>query len=302
MTCMKPTCLFVGFGHIASRVFEGLNTEIESLVLKRTASSALPETIRQTVIGDVAAEETWLSVPDYIDVILYCVTPGGRSVEAYERVFIEGLHQCIKRFSGMAKAPHIVFVSSTSVFAQDNGSVLDELSAALPASPTGKVIRQAERVLEQSGLTYTVVRFSGIYGAERLRMINQVLAKEPVLSSTERLSNRIHEDDAVGFLVFLIQKRLLGQSLENLYIASDSQPVDLNDVYRFIASELGIEAAFIDAGDEPARRTGNKRLSNKRMLDTGYNLKYLDYRQGYAEMCARIEVSIRGSDSGSEAD
>jgi nucleoside-diphosphate-sugar epimerase len=287
MSYTKPTCLFVGFGQIASRVFEDLSSEIESLVLKRTAREVLPSAVREIFIGDVADQEAWCSLPDNIDVILYCVTPSGRSAEAYDRVFVRGLEQCVRRFVG-SSSPHIVFVSSSSVFSQDNGEIVDELSAAMPSSPTATVIRQAERILEQSNLAHTVVRFSGIYGAERLRMVRQVLAREPVLSGSERLSNRIHEDDAVGFLVFLIQKVLARQDVEALYIASDSAPVDLNEVYRFIARQLGIDATFIEAGAEPVRRTGNKRLSNKRMLNTGYGLQYPDYRQGYAEMCARI--------------
>lgn len=293
---MKPSCLFVGFGNIASRVFENLDAEVAALVLKRSASSLLPDNIRKTFIGDVADKETWLSVPDDVDLVLYCVSPGGRSVEAYEQVFLHGLQNCVSRFSGLPRAPHIVFVSSTSVFGQDDGETLDELSAVDPTSATAQVIRQAELVLEQSLVAHTVVRFSGIYGAERLRMVSQVLGKKPVLCDAERMSNRIHEDDAVGFLEFLIRKVLLRQSVDSLYIASDSQPSDLNDVYRFIASQLGVAAVAVDEGSEPARRTGNKRLSNKRMLATGYCLKYPNYRQGYAEMCARVMASANAVD------
>lgn len=288
---MKPSCLFVGFGQIASRVFDGLRDEINAYVLKRSARAPVPESLVQTYYGDVASDETWSSVPRDIEVVLFCVTPGGRLAEDYRQVFLLGVQACIRHFRAAEKAPHIVFVSSTSVFNQDDGEWLDESSPAEPTSPTSKVLRLAELDLQNSDMPHTIVRFSGIYGADRTRMILQVLQGQAVLSKAERLSNRIHEDDAVGFLAFLIRRILSGEDVDALYIATDSASCDLNEVYRFIGHQLGAELQMMDEDEPLTRRTGNKRLSNARMLETGYRLAYPGFTEGYKEMCALYSAS-----------
>lgn len=295
---MKPSCLFVGFGQIASRVYSALEHDVDGWMLKRTAGAELPVGIRGCFAGDVASEELWEKVPADVSVVLFCVTPNGRSAEAYRQVFYEGMQNCIRHFSCSARPPHILFVSSTSVYSQDQGEELSELSVAEPVSESAQILRETEMLLEHSGLSHTIVRFSGIYGAQRLWLVNQVLSGQPVLSQSERLSNRIHEDDAVGFLVFVMRKVLSGQQVENLFIASDSMPCDLNEVYRFIGRQLGVDLLEIEPGKEPARRTGNKRLSNKRMLDAGYSLLYPDYEDGYKEMCARTVTPGRSEEQG----
>ena len=291
---MKPSCLFVGFGQIASRVFDELRDEINAYALKRSARSPMPESLVQTFYGDVASDETWSSVPRDLDVVLFCVTPGGRLAEDYRQVFLLGLQACIRHFRATEKPLHIVFVSSTSVFNQDDGEWLDESSLAEPTSPTAKVLRLAELELQSSDIPHTIVRFSGIYGADRTRMIWQVLEGQPVISKAERLSNRIHEDDAVGFLAFLIRRVLAGEAVDALYIATDSSPCDLNEVYRFIAQQLDAELQMMDEEEPLTRRTGNKRLSNTRMLETGYRLAYPGFTEGYKEMCTLYFASKNG--------
>ena len=288
---MKPSCLFVGFGQIASRVFNDLSDEVEAYVLKRSLSNNLPEGICQTYLGDVATEITWRSIPSDFDIVLFCVTPGGRLAEDYRQVFHLGLQRCIRHFENAKKAPHVFFVSSTSVYSQDDGEWLDETSPAEPVSATAKVLRLAERELQNSNMPHTIVRFSGIYGADRTYMIRQVLEGQAVLSTAERLSNRIHEDDAVGFLAFLIRRVLSGDPVDALYIATDSSPCDLNEVYGFIARKLGLVPHFMKEGEETPRRTGNKRLSNQRLLESGYRLAYPGFKEGYDEMCTLVAPS-----------
>lgn len=291
---MKPSCLFVGFGQIASRVFDSLRDEIDAFTLKRSARAPMPESLVQTYYGDVASDQTWSSVPRDIDVLLFCVTPGGRLAEDYRQVFLLGVQACIRHFRAAEKVPHIVFVSSTSVFNQDDGEWLDESSPADPTSPTAKVLRLAEIELQDSDMPHTIVRFSGIYGADRTHMIRQVLEGQAVLSKAERLSNRIHEDDAVGFLAFLIRRILSREEVDTLYIATDSSSCDLNEVYRFIGQQLGAELKMMDEDEPLVRRTGNKRLSNARMLETGYRLAYPGFTEGYKEMCALYSVPKNG--------
>lgn len=286
---MKPSVLFVGFGQIASKVHQALADEVSADVVKKSNDTRVAECVSKLFVGDIAESDTWQKVDGQYDYIVYCVTPQGRGEDAYQAVFYEGLEHCVQLVKAQRRPAHILFVSSTSVFAQKAGETLTESSEAIGASATSKVLIASEKLLTDSGLPHSVVRFSGIYGGARTRLIKQVAAGNPVLSDQVRISNRIHEHDAVRFLEFLIRRLIAGESLDNLYLATDMQPSDLNDVYAFIAKELGItlNPSAIAAGE--GRRSGNKKISNKRLLSTGFELSYPNFRKGYAEMCARFD-------------
>lgn len=285
---MKPSVLFVGFGQIASKVHLALANDVKADVVKKNQDAEIGKRVSTLFIGDVAQSDTWQKMDGHYDYIVYCVTPRGRDEDAYRAVFYEGLVHCINYVNAQSCPAHILFVSSTSVFAQKAGETLTELSEAIGASATSKVLVASEKLLADSGLPHTVVRFSGIYGGTRTRLIEQVAAGNPVLSDEVRISNRIHEQDAVGFLECLIRKLMTGEQVDRLYLATDMQPSNLNEVYAFIADQLNLTLNPVKIEEGAGRRSGNKTISNKRMLSTGFELSYPDFRDGYAEMCARF--------------
>jgi len=282
---MKPSCLFVGFGQLASMVNAELAGSLVSGVLKKSPLKQNLDGIAEVALGDASNPQTWQQLEADYELVLFCVSPTGRSVEQYRKVYLEGLIQCVQHSNARNQAPHIVFVSSSSVYGQDDDSVIDERSEAVGASDTSKVLVEAENVLKNSGFAHTIVRFSGIYGGQRTRLLRQVEGKEVVLSSELRRSNRIHEVDAVNFLVFLIRRLIQGDPVESVYLVTDNQPVDLNEVYAFIAKKLGVKLNEELASTSAARRTGNKQLSNQRISELGFSLQYPTYREGYEQMC-----------------
>jgi len=299
---MSLSCLFVGFGQISSKVLSSLQSnagiDMHADVFKRSPFSDASPMVGRCFNGDVANSATWRDIPKSYDLLVYCLTPAGRNADDYHDVFVTGLSNCIAHFEGAHKPsykpPHILFISSTSVYAQDDASWVDEGADTLGHSPTSKVLVEAERLLEKSLIPATIVRFSGIYGGTRTRLIQQVQEGLKVLSVQQRLSNRIHEIDAVGFVAHLIARYAQGRALLDVYNATDSAPSDLNDVYRVIADALGLELNAALASGTVARRTGNKRISNQRMLETGYVLAYPTFREGYAQMCRDFAQIDRG--------
>jgi dTDP-4-dehydrorhamnose reductase len=92
-------------------------------------------------------------------------------------------------------------------------------------------------------------------------------------------SNRIHRDDAAAFIVHLIKMVLDGQSVQDFYVVTDSCPVSQYEVLHWIAAQMGM-----DVGTEIPEIIGGKRMSNQRMLSTGFSLKFSDYKAGYSAM------------------
>ncbi len=234
-----------------------------------TADITEPRSLQQV------AEQDW----DYVVVTL---VPAGFNDEGYRSIFVEGVNNLISSLHIQPKLRRLLFVSSSSVYHQKNGEWVDEQSPTEPTSFSGKRLLQGEQLLQQSSLPATVVRFSGIYGPGRRRLIDQVLAGQGCEKSPPLYTNRIHQQDCVGFLQHLIEMNERGIETEACYLATDSSPVTMWDVKQWLASQL--EVVLGDTSPESKMRRSSKRCSNQKMLATGYELRYPNFQQGYAEL------------------
>lgn len=209
------------------------------------------------------------------DQVFVILAPGARDAAAYQALYGAGVDQLRARLAG--RVGHWFFVSSTSVYGQDAGEWVDEDAPAAPTAATAKWLLTAERCLAESGAPATRVRFSGIYGPGRERLLRQVLAGAPVQYDPPSYTNRIHRDDCLGVLEWLHRRQLAGAGLAPLYLASDDEPARAGDVARWLAAELGVPAppAAVAGGGQ------NKRCRNDRLKQAGYRFAYPNWRAGY---------------------
>jgi nucleoside-diphosphate-sugar epimerase len=139
-----------------------------------------------------------------------------------------------------------------------------------------------------------VFRLSGIYGPGRERLIDQVRSGRATVSASARHTNRIHRDDAAAAIVHLMLRE---EEPAPLYLGVDSAPVRSNEVLVFLAEELGLPAPQPEEHSPAAsgtattarpesQRGGDKRLSNRLLLNTGFTFSYPTYREGYRAVLA----------------
>ncbi|WP_339830117.1 NAD-dependent epimerase/dehydratase family protein, partial [uncultured Arenimonas sp.] len=188
-----------------------------------------------------------------------------RDETAYRALYVDGL----ARLMAACEAPRIVFVSSTAVYGEHRGEWVDEQTPASPVAFNGRVLRQAERLLDGRAGAITL-RLSGLYGPGRTSLIRRALTGDP---GSRRWGNRIHVQDAAGALAHLL-------ALENpapLYLGSDDLPALDTDVLAWLretAGQLPVEA--------PAEGpTQGRRVRNAALRATGWQPAYPDYRSGY---------------------
>jgi nucleoside-diphosphate-sugar epimerase len=214
------------------------------------------------------------------DDVVVTLTPAEHSDAAYETAYVGGLRNVL---AALDPAPgFVVFVSSTSVYHQDDHGWVDETSPTEPATFSGQRTLEAEAVLRACGLPHVIVRFSGIYGPGRTYLIDQVKAGRACGPEDRLYTNRIHREDGIGFLDHLLARHHAGDDLHDLYLATDSYPVTMWDVQSWIASKLGIDPFSLKTGPVPGRTS--KRCRNARMRNSGYELRYPDYMSGYGEL------------------
>ncbi|MGZ5051609.1 MAG: SDR family oxidoreductase [Methylobacter sp.] len=265
--------LIVGCGKIGSALADMLIAQGHDVTgLKRNPPEAVA-----TRVNYIAAD---ISKPVTLDAdfdhAFFIVTPGRRDEQDYRAIYQAGLDNLL---DALPDTPWLM-VSSTSVYAQSQGEWVDEESVAEPDNAASRLIRQAERRLTAANPANIVVRFSGIYGPGRESLLRQAMQAPAIQRTPPYFTNRIHQQDCVGVLAFLLAQRLPGVKLEQYYLASDDDPAPLWDVVTWLAERLHCPP--------PTEKTDgdgmNKRCSNARLKALGYRFSYPRYKDGYLEL------------------
>ncbi len=271
--------LIVGCGDLGTALAHQLQSQgFTPIGLRRSLHA---DSSFECIQADVTEPSALLSLsrlnPDFL---VYCVAASAQTDESYRQHYVEGLRNVLAALKDATNLKHVFFVSSTRMYGQITDALLDENTVPQEMDFGGQRLLEAESMLKQArkSWSYTALRLTGIYGPGRNRMMN--LAANPSHWPVQNtFSNRIHRDDAAAFIVHLIQMFLNAQSIEHCYIVTDNSPVSQYEVLQWIAAQMGIEIE----GDMPDI-VGGKRMSNQRMLSTGFLLKYPDYKVGYLAM------------------
>lgn len=287
----QETIALLGFGDIARRLSAHFMDDNVIAVKRSQAEVGHAELVRASCHDQQAMDQLFLRK---IDVVVMTFTPETISDEGYRQAYVESVRTVLTAINRASKdnpdqQPRlIIFVSSTSVYGQTDGSWVDEASPTEPSNFSGKRLLEAEKLVKDSGYSHCCVRFSGIYGPGRRRLIEQVIAGQGTPAQPVLYSNRIHADDCAGVLAHLI-KRQKNQPIDSVYLATDSEPTPLYDVKQFIAEQLDIDWAGVDNDARmPARMLrSSKRCSNKKIAATGYTFIYPTFKQGYGALLSQ---------------
>lgn len=276
----RPQILVAGCGKLGGRIASALTEHSKIFGLRRNPDN-VPAGV--TGIGADLYEPSTLfrKLPAHLDIVIYCLTPASYDEEGYRNAYVNGLSNLLDVLKGHS-LKRLFFISSTSVYAQDDGGWVDEASPTEPTRYSGQQILTGEQIALASGHGATVIRYSGIYGPTRQRFLEEVIAGRLNPVAPAPFSNRIHEDDAVAAAVHLTQKALIGQTLEPCYIVSDCEPVRLDEMVAWVRQQTPCNDARPDA--RQGGRAGSKRCSNKRILASGFRFDYPDFRSGYTPL------------------
>jgi nucleoside-diphosphate-sugar epimerase len=211
------------------------------------------------------------SLPKQIDIAYYLIAADDYTETSYQYVYIHGLNHFNTIISPLLNGPAL-FTSSTSVYAQCDGSWVDENSPTTPTHFSGRIMLEAEQRFLQQGALHSCIRLSGIYGPNRCRIIQAVQQGGPL---HHNYTNRIHQVDAVRALIHLGNRT----ELSPYYIVSDHTPAPYSTIYQYTQNLLGIAPSNVSVTATPTRG-GNKRLLNTRLRKTGFTFTYPSYKEG----------------------
>lgn len=269
---MVSKVLIVGCGDLGAEIARCLHSEKYEIYGVRYSDMPLADYIH-TIQADVNKASSLTVIADIAPkFLIYCVAANSQTDDSYRAHYVDGLRNVLASLDH-TNLQHVFFVSSTRVYGQQTDEILDEDSPTIPVDFGGERLLEAEGLLRN--LNATVLRLSGIYGPGRTRMLQ--LAKNPDRWPAQNSwTNRIHRDDAAAFIAYLITHC---EKPAPCYIVTDSKPVSQYEVLNWIAGRFGIgHKKDIEAVTE------GKRLANRRMLATGFQLQYPDYQAGYTSL------------------
>lgn len=287
-------CGYVGLSLAATLLRQGHH--VTGLRRPGTGEAALRQAGVEPVLADITDPASLSRCSPAYDWIVNCVSAGS-GPDAYRAVYFHGTRNLLE---WLAPSPvkKFVYTSSTGVYAQDDGSLVDEQSSATGAGETGAILAETEAILLAAARAHSfpavVLRLSGIYGPGRGYWLKQFLAGEARLEPSPRWLNMIHRDDVVGAITAALLRGIPG----TVYNVTDDEPVIQRDVFAWLGRELGRPSPPLSDETIPTpRRRGaaNKRISNRRLReDLGYRLVYPTFREGYrAELSGLVAGSAQ---------
>ncbi len=264
--------LLIGHGYLGretARVFRAAGWEVVPVSLSGGGDSLACD------VGDLNQVK---SLPA-ADFIVHCAASGRGGAEAYQRVYVDGCRNLTAAFPGVP----LLFTSSTSVYAQTDGSVVTEESPVLPERETGRLLLEAERVTLAAG--GIVARLSGIYGPERSVILKKFLSGEALIEEDgRRFLNQIHRDDAARAILHLATSRAGG-----VFNVSDSTPLSQIGCYGELGRIFG--RPLPPAGPrDPDRKRGwtHKRVSNEKLRATGWQPEFPCFLDAAASIASSL--------------
>lgn len=270
--------LVVGVGYVGS----GLAADLVELGHEVSGLSRRPHKLAPGVRGLLADAtcSTELSRLELTpDAIVLAISPEQRSAAAYRGSYLSATEAVLSSFP----QARLILVSSTSVYSQDGGELVDDETPSVPSTDTAQVLAEAENLVLAQG--QTVVRPSGIYGPGRVRLISR-LCREGLNPDEESVwTNRIHQVDLRRILALLIGR----PELRGTFLASDAEPSQLGEMFHWVQGMKGPSAISPPAqlSALPTRKASprrSRRFSATRLAALGFKFTYPSFREGYGEL------------------
>lgn len=265
-----PRILIAGCGYVGQAtadLFHAAGWAVEGWTQSAESAAKLAAKPYPVYGIDITDEARISAYAGFFDAIIHCASSGGGDVDAYRQIYVNGARRLLDRFGGS----RMLFTSSTSVYAQRDGSGVTEESETKPARETGRILLETEElVLGHGGI---VARFAGIYGPGRSALLSKFLAREAIVDpSNDRFVNQVHRDDIAAALFLLLNRPALTGEIYNVV---DDQPILQSECYRWLAVKLDRPVPPLGSSTPTSKRgVTNKRVSNAKLRGIGWTPQY----------------------------
>ena len=296
--------LILGCGYVgiaAGRQLLGLGHSVVGV--RRTADGveALRAAGIEGAVGDLTRRADLNRLDGPFDAVINTVSSSRGGAAEYREVYLEGTRTVLDWLRDHPVRRY-VYTSSTSVYAQADGSWVDETSPATASGETGRLLRDTEDLLlaaaRERGFPAVILRVAGIYGPDRGFLFQQFLKGEArITGEGRRCINMIHRDDVASALVTVLDHGEPGA----IYNCVDDTPVTQTEFLGWVAARLGRPLPPSVPEPEPGTRkrgVSHKRVSNARLRALGWVPGFPSWREGYGPWVDDVLASVENLQAG----
>ena len=291
---LPESVMIFGCGYVGTalaQVLIGRGVRVGALTRNEQRAAALRERgIAEVVVADLDGRDWQETLAGNYESVVNCVSSAGGGIEGYRKSYLEGQMRILE----WAKAQSIrsyVYTSSTSVYPQDDGVLVDEEADTSSAPPTGQILLESEQLIAAHSDLFNawyVLRLAGIYGPNRHFLLDRLKEGEGSIPGRgDYHMNMIHRDDIVSAILAAIR----GQASSGIYNICDDEPATKETVLVYLAEQMGLPAPKFDPENIPPRlqrrggRMPDRIISNvKARAQLGWQPSYPSFRRGYAAL------------------
>ncbi len=196
---------------------------------------------------------------------------------------------------GRSLPQRIVYISTTGVYGDCAGALIDETHAVRPSTVRACRRLDAERQLRafgRRGVVVSILRAPGIYATDRLP-IERLRKGSPALRAADDVyTNHIHADDLAALTCAALR---YGRS-NRTYNASDDSQIKMGDYFDLVADGLGLARVPRLSRGEAEMRLPEMQLSfmseSRRLLNRRAKCE-LRFRPRYAQVADGVAAALK---------
>ena len=176
--------VILGCGYVGAAVARLARTaglKVDGLTRNPTRAAEILELGVNPVVADLATDAWHERIVPGADLVLNCVSAGGGGLDGYRRSYVEGMRSFVA-WARRGPVGTVVYTSSTSVYPQSGGVVVDETALTEGTGETGRILLETEAALRGAAGAcgrWFILRLAGIYGPGRQEPVQYLLRYAP---------------------------------------------------------------------------------------------------------------------------
>jgi len=232
-----PLRLVVGCGYLGERVarlWHAGGSRVCGVTRRGTRAAELATLGIEPIVADVtagdAASWSWVGSLPAATTVFWAVGFDRTAGKTHRDVHVSGFGRLL---DALPPGPRVILSSSTGVWGDESGGVVNEGTPTQPGREAGRVLVEAESLLRSHRRGPGIaLRFAGLYGPGRLPRIDDLRAGRPIAADPDTWLNLIHVDDAARIVAAVAD----AADPRPLYVVSDGTPVLRRDWYGRLAA------------------------------------------------------------------
>ena len=229
--------LIIGCGDVGLRLAKALKgrRRIYALTHSQDRLAMLRAEGVVPVSGDLDRPETLVRIAGLAQDVVHLAPPPGSGTRDTRTI---NLIRALAK--GGSLPQRLVYISTSGVYGDCGGDVIDETRRAHPSSDRGRRRLDAERQVRawgvETGVQVSILRVPGIYSARRLPL-ERIKAGTPALApERDPYTNHIHADDLARTVMAALARGRGGRA----YNASDDCWMKMGEYFDMVAKQFNL--------------------------------------------------------------